>query len=69
MVNRINALVITLEKNVREDDIQDTITAIKCIKNVLGVEINISAPMQEHVTKERFKAELGEKFWNLLKQL
>jgi len=38
MTDRINAFLVVLDEELREDDAENTITALKQIKGVIGVE-------------------------------
>ena len=38
MTDRINAFIVILDRDIREDDAEDTITALKQIKGVLSVK-------------------------------
>ena len=58
MTDKINSLIVTLEKDMREDDAQEIISAVSMIKGVLSVKPNIALPIDEHVAKERLKTDL-----------
>lgn len=57
MTNRINALSVALEEDIREDDAQATIEAIKQIKGVLHVTPNV-ADIGSWTAEMRVKSEL-----------
>lgn len=44
MTDRINALTVVLERDIREDDAQPLIDAIKMMKGVISVTSNIVTP-------------------------
>jgi hypothetical protein len=57
MTDRVNGFFVTLDENIREDNAQSTIEAIKHIKGVLTVKANIS-DISEHVVSERLRHDL-----------
>ena len=65
MTDRVNALIVVLEKDTRVDDIEVTIAAIKQLRRVLTVTGNV-ADYGEYVAYERVKRELGQKLWEVL---
>jgi hypothetical protein len=65
MTDRYYALTVILEKDMRDDDTEKIIEAIKMIKGVLDVKPLISDPTT-WMAQERAKRELGEKLWNVL---
>ena len=65
MTDRFNALVVILEKNLRDDDAASLIEAIKHIRGVLEVSGNI-ATIVDDVAQARVKREYGEKLIQVL---
>ena len=60
MTDRYNALIVVLDKDIREDDAQATIVnAIRCIKGVNSVVGNVS-DIHETVAKSRLKTKILE---------
>jgi hypothetical protein len=66
MTDRYNAFIVILERDIREDDAEDTITAIKQIRGVLKVVPNNADPT-EAIARARAKQEIAEKIWEALK--
>lgn len=66
MTDRVNALIVILDKDIREDDIQLYINAIRMLKNVIDVQLNVS-DMSEVIAKTRLKHELISKIIGLFK--
>ncbi len=64
MTDRYSALIVVLEKDIREDDAESTIEAIRHIRGVLSVKGHISNPA-EHIASSRIKAELFRKITNI----
>lgn len=65
MTNRINALVVVLEKDIREDDIEHLKNAILMFKDVLSVKQNVSQ-ISDHVAEMRAKQKFNDKIFKLL---
>lgn len=65
MTDRYYALTVILEKDMRDDDSESLIQAIKMIKGVLSVKGNVSDPVS-WMAEERARRELGDKLWNIL---
>ncbi len=67
MTDKANALVVTLERDIREDDVQPLVDAIKQMRGVASVDLNI-ADMNEHVANMRVRLDLREKLFRVLEQ-
>lgn len=68
MSNRINGLIIALDKDYREEDIESLKNAIMQLKGVISVKENIVSP-DSFIISERIKSETREKIYNLYKVL
>lgn len=68
MTNRIKGLVITLDQDIREDDIKSTVSAIKMIKGVQDVEFS-DASADDVINRSRVKMEIIKKFYKFLEEL
>jgi hypothetical protein len=65
MTDRLNGLYVVLDQDIREDDAEATIAAIKQIKGVLSVTPNV-AGFDEHIAEVRIKSELSQKLLRVL---
>ena len=65
MTDRFNALTVVLEKNMRDDDAEALIAAIRQLRGVIQVAGNIASP-SDYMAEERAKRELGEKLWRVI---
>lgn len=65
MTDRCNSLLVVLDRDVREDDIESTIEAIKHIKGVIAVKMRV-ADMTEYLAIERARQELGQKILRVI---
>lgn len=68
MTDRYNAVVVTFEKDIRDDDAETIINAIRMIKGVLDVNPNVS-DVNMHVAQTRAKIEIINKLYDLIKSL
>jgi len=65
MTDRFYALTVLLEKDIRADDAEKIIDAIRMIRFVLDVKGNISNP-DTCMAESRAKAEIGKKLFKVL---
>lgn len=63
MSNRINTVTVILEEEIRDDDCEVILNAIRMIKGVLSVTPNI-ANVGEYMAIERARHDLKKKLWN-----
>lgn len=65
MTDRINGLYVILEKDIREDDVEDLVNAIRLLRGVLKVETHV-ADFDEAIARARVRSELTGKLWDVL---
>lgn len=65
MTNRIHALTVVLEENVREDDAQEIINAIGMIRRVLEVKAHVT-DVAQYTSDVRARHELGMKLADVI---
>jgi hypothetical protein len=65
MTDRIKGFVVTLDKDIRIDDVQPIMDAIKMIKGVIDVSPSV-ADSDDHMNRERVAHEFRSKFWNFM---
>jgi hypothetical protein len=65
MSDRYNFLTVILEKDIKDEDAEPLIQAIKCLRGVLNVTPNVSDPTAL-LAEQRAKAELSAKLWKVL---
>lgn len=66
MTDRFNALTVVLEKDMRDDDSEMLLNAIRQLRGVLSVTGNVESIM-DAVAQERVRSELSNKLWAVLK--
>lgn len=65
MTDRYNAFIVVLEHDIRDDDAQSIIEAIKHIRGVLSVEPHVAA-FEDHIALSRVRSEFAQKLWEVL---
>lgn len=65
MTDRIHSLTVVLENDVREDDLEPLIAAIRCLRGVLSVSTHVS-DLEAYMAKERARHELGQKLLDVV---
>ena len=65
MTDRYHSIGVVLKKDIRDDDAQCVLDAIKMIKGVLSVKPYVS-DFDTNMAEERAKRELSDKLWKVL---
>jgi hypothetical protein len=65
MTDRYNTLTVALEKDIRDEDAEVLISAIKQLRGVLTVTGNV-VDGNEWLIGQRVRHELGKKLWQVL---
>lgn len=65
MTARIKGCWVAFERDVREDDAESLIGAIRQLRGVLAVEASVAEPA-DWIATERIRRELSEKLWAVL---
>lgn len=68
MTDRVNALIVVLDRDIRIDDVQAQIDAIKMVKGVLSVSPNVSN-LEDHIAHERAHREISSAIYDTLSNL
>lgn len=64
MTDRYNSLTVVLDRNIRCDDAQGLMQAIKQLRGVISVSGNV-ADLTGHIAEQRAVAALRDKIWNV----
>jgi len=67
MTDRINGVFVTLETDIRIDDAEYLLNAIRMIRGVIDVTPNVSHP-ESHMAKVTAKMELEKKILKVLRE-
>ena len=65
MTDRYNTLTVVLERDMRDDDAEALLSAIRQLRGVLSVSGGVANPTT-YAAEERARRELGEKLWQVL---
>jgi len=65
MTDRVKGFVVTLEKDIRIDDVEVIKQAIEMIKGVCNVDCSI-ASIDDSINRARVRQELSAKLWKAL---
>ena len=65
MTDRINALTVVLEQDIRDDDVQGLVDAIGWLRGVLRVDLHV-ASTADHVAKSRARADIRDRLYKAL---
>lgn len=68
MTDRIKGFTVVLDKDIRVDDIEFVVNAIKIIKGVIGVE-SLVVDHSDYIARTRYRREVIEKINNVLEEL
>lgn len=66
MTDRVKGLIVLLGKDIRTDDCEAIVEAIKMVKGVAAVSMDVS-DHNDWMARERVRLELREKLWEILK--
>ena len=65
MTDRYHSLTVVLEHDMRDDDAETLISAIRQLRGVLCVS-GIVSDSNAHMAFERARADIGKNLWNIL---
>jgi len=65
MTTRLKGLLVTFEPDVREDDAECIINAIRLLKRVIAVK-PIPNDIEQSIAEDRVRLDLGKKLWNVI---
>jgi len=68
MTDRIKGLTVSLTHDIRDDDCESIINAIKMIKGVAAVELHVSNS-NDWMARQHVKEEMRDKIFQLYKDL
>lgn len=66
MTDRVKGFTVTLSEDVRIDDVEAILNAVRCIKGVMHVEPSI-ATHEDHIAQQRLKYQMRDKFYQFIK--
>lgn len=66
MSDRFNALTVVLDRDIRDDDAEPLINAIRMLKGVQSVEPRV-ADVSDHIAYGRVRREIEDRLWKALR--
>lgn len=67
MTDRIKGLVVTFDKDYRDDDIEPLVSAIRMLRGVVDVSLSV-ADVDDHINRMRITTELRGKLFDALSE-
>ena len=68
MTDRVKGLIVTLDRDIRIDDVEHAVNAVKMIKGVSSVQLSISTP-EDHMARARVMSEIRDKLYDFIQGL
>jgi hypothetical protein len=68
MTDRFKGCVVTFETDIREDDAECLLTAIRCIRGVASVTPSVASG-QDHMNRERIRREYVKELYEFARQV
>ena len=65
MTDRYHSLTVALDRDIRDDDAEPILMAIRMIKGVLSVKPKV-ADMDSNMAEDRARIDLGQKLWDVI---
>lgn len=65
MTDRLHSLTVVLERDIRDDDAEPILAAIRMIRGVQSVTGQV-ADIDSHIAESRARRELGEKLFQVI---
>jgi hypothetical protein len=65
MTDRVHALTVILDRDMRTDDVETVTNAIRCLRFVASVEEHVT-DLSEHSARERIRHEMQMQLWDLV---
>jgi len=65
VTERLKGVVVAFDVDIREDDVQTLVNAIRCFRHVLSVE-PVMANADDWVVEQRVRDDLSKKLWDVL---
>lgn len=65
MTDRVSAFIVTLDQDIRVDDMEFILNAVRALRHVQSVKPFV-ATWESHVAEERVRKDLGEKLLKVI---
>lgn len=68
MTDRVKGFIVTLEKDIRIDDVEPLMNAIRMMRGIADVAPSVT-DISDHMAQARVKSEIREKFLKFWKEI
>ena len=68
MTDRVKGCIVTFNRDIRVDDVECIVEAIKMIKGVSSVNLSVTN-IDDHMNRHRVMSEVKSKFYNFIEDL
>jgi len=68
MTDRINAMIVVLEEDIRSDDVESLVNAIRHLRGVANVKPHV-ASYEDVIARERVRSEIGGKLFDAIREI
>jgi hypothetical protein len=65
MTDRLKGCTVVFDHDIRDDDAEPLLNAIRMLKGVVAVEPSISTS-EDYMAQERIRHEMGQKLWEVI---
>jgi hypothetical protein len=65
MTQRIKGVLVTFDDDIREDDVEPLLAAMRLLRRVISVE-PVPADISGHIARERARHDLAKQLWEVL---
>lgn len=66
MTDRLRGVLVTFEKDIREDDAEEILNAIRMVKGVLTVKPLLVNNLEQAIAEDRVRHELHQKLFKVI---
>lgn len=67
MTDRVSAFTVVLADNIREDEVEEIVTALSMVRGVIDVTEHIVNPGY-YIAETRIRSELKQKLWEIINE-
>jgi hypothetical protein len=68
VTTRYKGVVVSFDRDIREDDAESLLTAIRMIKGVIGVQPVEAGSMHDSIVEMRVRSEIEKRIWDALRR-
>lgn len=65
MTDRIKGFWVALDQDIREDDVEEIVNAVRCVRHVAAVEVSVTDP-QDWMARQRVRSEVAKGLYDAM---